>query len=121
MAQMSEKHIQRTRFRVADLQKRISVLEATREDLERQIRKLTESVPEEHVDANEQRDGYVAYGSYAQSVIARKANLRRSLGDIVDQASDLSGDLRTALDALDSYERVRARRIAQEAERRAAG
>ena len=120
MAQMSEKHIQRTRFRVAELQKRISVLEATREDLERQIRKLNDSVPEDSVDPNEQREGYVAYGSYAQSVIARKENLRRSLGDIVDQASDLSGDLRTALDALDSYERVRARRLAQEAERRAA-
>ena len=120
MAQMSEKHIQRTRFRVAELQKRIGVLEATREDLERQIRKLNDSVPEDSVDPNEQREGYVAYGSYAQSVIARKENLRRSLGDIVDQASDLSGDLRTALDALDSYERVRARRLAQEAERRAA-
>ena len=117
MAQMSEKHVQRTRFRVADLQKRIAVLEATREDLERQIRKLTDSVPEDSVDANEQRDGYVAYGSYAQSVIARKENLRRSLGDIVDQTSDLSSDLRVALDALDSYERVKARRMAQEAER----
>jgi chromosome segregation ATPase len=117
MAQMSEKHVQRTRFRVADLQKRIAVLEATREDLERQIRKLTDSVPEDNVDANEQREGYVAYGSYAQSVIARKENLRRSLGDIVDQTSDLSSDLRVALDALDSYERVKARRMAQEAER----
>ena len=117
MAQMSEKHIQRTRFKVADLQKRISVLEATREDLERQIRKLTDSVPEDVVDPTEQRDGYVAYGSYAKSVIARKENLRRSLGDIVEQTGDLSSDLRTALDALDSYERVRARRIAQEAER----
>jgi chromosome segregation ATPase len=119
MAQMSEKHVQRTRFRVADLQKRIAVLEATREDLERQIRKLTDSVPEDNVDANEQREGYVAYGSYAQSVIARKENLRRSLGDIVDQTSDLSSDLRVALDALDSYERVKARRMAQEAERMA--
>lgn len=119
MAQMSEKHIQRTRFRVAELQKRISVLEATREDLERQIRKLTDSVPEDEVDANAQREGYMAYGSYAKSVITRKENLRRSLGDIVDQTSDLAADLHSALDALDSYERVRARRIAQEAERRA--
>ena len=118
MTQMSEKHIQRTRFRVADLQKRIAVLEATREDLERQIRKLTDSVPEDSVDPKEQREGYVAYGSYAQSVIARKDNLRRSLGDIVDQTGDLASDLRSALDALDSYERVRARRIAQQAESR---
>ncbi|MEM7728911.1 MAG: flagellar export protein FliJ [Pseudomonadota bacterium] len=118
MAQMSEKQIQRTRFRVGELQKRIAVLEATREDLERQIRKLAESVPEEEVEATEQRDGYVAYGSYAQSVIARKSNLRRSLDDIVSQTSDIAVELRTELDALDSYERIRARRMAQQAERR---
>ena len=119
MAQMSDKQIQRTRFKVADLQKRIAVLEATREDLERQIRKLSDSVPEDSVDPKEQREGFVAYGSYAQSVISRKENLRRSLGDIVDQTSDLASDLRVALDALDSYERVKARRLAQEAERAA--
>lgn len=117
MAQLSEKQIQRTRFRIAELQKRIGVLEATREDLERQMRKLSDSVPEDQVDANEQRDGYVAYGSYAQSVIARKDNLRRSLDDIIAQTSNLSGDLRHELDALDSFERVRARRMAQQAER----
>ncbi|GLQ19977.1 flagellar export protein FliJ [Algimonas porphyrae] len=117
MAQLSDKQVQRTRFRIAELQKRIGVLEATREDLERQMRKLSDSVPEDEVDANEQRDGYVAYGSYAQSVIARKGNLRRSLDDIIDQTSNLSGDLRQELDALDSFERVRARRMAQQAER----
>ena len=117
MATLSDKQIQRTRFRVGELQKRIAVLEATREDLERQIRKLADSVPEDEVDATEQRDGYVAYGSYAKSVIARKENLRRSLNDIVDQTANISGELRTQLDALDSFERVRARRMAQKAER----
>jgi len=118
MAQMSDKQIQRTRFRVGELQKRIAVLEATREDLERQIRKLSESVPEDSVDATEQREGYVAYGSYAQSVIARKSNLRLSLDDIVSQTTDIAVELRNELDALDSYERIRARRLAQQAESR---
>jgi flagellar FliJ protein len=116
MAQMSDKQIQRTRFRVGELQKRIAVLEATREDLERQIRKLSESVPEDSVEATEQREGYVAYGSYAQSVIARKSNLRLSLDDIVSQTTDIAVELRNELDALDSYERIRARRLAQQAE-----
>jgi len=120
MAQMSDKKIQRTRFRVGELQKRIAVLEATREDLERQIRKLSESVPEDAVDGSEQREGYVAYGSYAQSVIVRKSNLRRSLDDIVGQTSDIAVELRDELDALDSYERIRARRLAQQAEVRQA-
>ncbi len=117
MAHSSDRHIAKTRFQIEDLQKRISVLEATREDLERQIRKLVDSVPEDEVDANAQKDGYVAYGSYAQSVIARKENLRRSLGDIGEQSSQLAGELRVALDALDSFERVKARRLAAKAEK----
>ena len=117
MAHSSDRQIAKTRFQIEDLQKRISVLEATREDLERQIRKLVDSVPEDEVDANAQKDGYVAYGSYAQSVIARKENLRRSLGDIGEQSGQLSSELRVALDALDSFERVKARRLAAKAEK----
>lgn len=117
MGQSIDRSVQQTRFTIADLQKRIAVLEATREDLERQIRKLNESVPEDDVDPTAQRDGYVAYGSYAQTVIARKENLRRSLNDIGLQTTDLSTDLKVALDALDSFERVRARRLAAKAEK----
>ncbi len=116
MTHSMDKSIQKTRFAIADLQKRIAVLEATKEDLERQIRKLNDSVPEDNVDPNAQKEGYVAYGSYANSVIARKENIRRSLGDITDQTSSLAEDLRIALDALDSFERVRARRMASKAE-----
>ncbi len=112
-----DKNVRQTKFQIAELQKRIAVLEATREDLERQIRKLNDSVPEDAVDANVQKDGYVAYGSYAQSVIARKENLRTTLEDIVAQNSLLSGDLRIATDALDSFERVRARQMAAQAEK----
>lgn len=117
MAQAMDRNVQQTRFKIADLQKRISVLTATREDLERQIRKLNDSVPEDAVEPNAHKEGYVAYGSYAQSVIARKENLRRSLGDLGAQTSDLSADLRVALDALDSFERIRARKLAAQAER----
>ena len=116
MTHSMDKNVRQTRFAIADLQKRIEVLEATREDLERQIRKLNDSVPEEEVQGNEQRQGYVAYGSYAKSVIARKENLRESLGDITDQTSELAADLRIALDALDSFERVRAPQMAAKAE-----
>lgn len=117
MADSMERNVQQTRFVIADLQKRIAVLEATREDLERQIRKLNDSVPEDEVDANATKEGYVAYGSYAKSVIARKENLRRSLVDIGAQSSDLAGELRISTDALDSFERVRARRMAAKAEK----
>ena len=117
MAHSSERNIAKTKFQIEDLQKRVSVLEATREDLERQIRKLNESVPEDTVDANAQKDGYVAYGSYAQSVIARKENLRRTLGDIGAQSGQLAEQLKVSLDALDSFERIKARRLAAKAEK----
>jgi chromosome segregation ATPase len=118
MNQAMERNIRQTRFKIEDLQRRVAVLEATREDLERQIRKLNDSVPEDEVDPNAKREGYVSYGSYAQSVIERKNNLRSSLEDITTQHIDLAEDLRVALDALDSFERVRARRLASNAERR---
>ena len=115
-----DRSVQQTRFAIAELQKRVQVLEVTRSDLERQIRKLTDSVPEDDVAPEAQKDGYVAYGSYAQSVITRKRNLRNSLEDINNQHSELSKDLQVALDALDSFERVRARQLAAQAERRLA-
>ena len=115
-----DRSVQQTRFAIAELQKRVDVLEVTRVDLERQIRKLTDSVPEDDVEANAQKEGYVAYGSYAQSVIQRKGNLRSSLDDINSQHTELSKDLQVALDALDSFERVRARQMAAQAEKRLA-
>jgi len=118
MSQSMERSVRQTRFAIEELQKRIAVLEATREDLERQIRKLNDSVPEEEVEADANKEGYVAYGSYAQSVIARKKNLRSSLEDIGSQQGNLSNELQMALEALDSFERVRARQMAAQAEKR---
>ncbi len=120
MRKSMDRSVQQTRFAIAELQKRIEVLEATRGDLERQIRKLTDSVPEDKISAETQKEGYVAYGSYAQSVITRKENLRGSLNDINMQHGELAKDLQVALDALDSFERVRARQMAAQAEKRLA-
>ncbi len=116
MKQSIERSVRQTRFAIEELQKRIAVLEATREDLERQIRKLNDSVPEEEINPDAQKDGYMAYGSYAQSVITRKNNLRSSLDDIMDQETNLSSELKMAIEALDSFERVRARQLAQKAQ-----
>lgn len=116
MNQAMERSVRQTRFAIEDLQRRIDVLEATREDLERQIQKLNESVPEDEIEPTAQREGYVAYGSYAQSVIERKKNIRQSLADITTQHTDLSEELKMALEALDSFERVRARQMAAKAE-----
>lgn len=114
-----DKSVRAARFAIADFQKRISVLDATREDLERQARKLNDSVPENEVAPNAVKDGYVAYGSYANSVITRKDNIQQTMDDIAVQNAGLSEELRMAMDALDSFERVRARQIAAKAERAA--
>ena len=115
-----DKSVRATRFAISDLQKRVAVLEATREDLERQMRKLNDSVPEETVEPGAQKDGYVAYGSYANSVIERKKNLQVTINDIELQNKDLAYELRMAMDTLDSFERVRARQLAAKAEKLAA-
>ena len=117
MNQAMERSVRQTRFAIEDLQKRIAVLEATQEDLERQIAKLNESVPEDQIDPNAQKEGYVSYGSYAQSVIERKKKIRSSLDNINEQQANLSEDLKIALEALDSFERVRARQMAAKAEK----
>ncbi len=117
MNQSMERSVRQTRFAIEDLQKRIAVLEATKEDLERQIAKLNDSVPEDEIDPNAQKEGYVSYGSYAQSVIERKKNIRASLDNISDQEINLSEELKMAMEALDSFERVRARQLAAQAEK----
>ena len=114
-----DKSVRATRFAISDLQKRVAVLEATREDLDRQMRKLNNSVPEDEVSPDARKDGYVAYGSYANSVILRKKNLKVTIEDIETQNIDLSSELRMALDTLDSFERVRARQLAAKAEKTA--
>jgi len=115
-----DKSVRATRFAISDFQKRVAVLEATREDLERQMRKLNDSVPEETVEPGAHKDGYVAYGSYANSVIERKKNLQVTINDIELQNKDLTHELRMAMDTLDSFERVRARQLAAKAEKLAA-
>lgn len=120
MKSSMDKSVRATRFAISDLQKRVAVLEATREDLERQMRKLNASVPEDEVAADARKDGYVAYGSYANSVIERKNNLQVTMDDIELQNSELSAELRLAMETLDSFERVRARQLAAKAEKAAA-
>lgn len=114
-----DKSVRAARFAIADFQKRIAVLESTREDMERQMRKLNDSVPETKISQNAVKEGYMAYGSYANSVIQRKENLQKTMDDINTQNHDLSEELVMALEALDSFERVRARQLAAKAERAA--
>ncbi len=113
-----ESLIRLARFKVEELQKQMAEVDAARADLTRQIDKLAESVPEEQVAANASREGFVAYGSYAQAVIKRKENLRTSVADVDQRADALRAQLEEAFQELKKFELMEERRLAQEAAKR---
>ena len=118
MRRSHEPLIKLAKFKVEELQKQMSALAAARADLDRQVADLAASVPEEQVAANASREGYLAYGSYAQAVIQRKENLRASIADVEERAGQLRSELSEALRELKKYELMESRRQAQIAEAR---
>jgi len=117
--------IRLARFKVEELQKQMAIIDIARADLENQVEKLNNSVPEEQIAANASKDGFMAYGSYAQAVITRKQNLRISIDEVDAQAGRLRADLESAFIELKKYElmeerRVTAARVAREKREQAA-
>ena len=105
--------IRLARFKVEELQKQMAEIERARTAIHHQIERLDESVPEEQAVAQENRDGYLAYGSYARSVIQRKENLRTSLGEVDAQAEGLRARLEDAFAELKKFELLEERRLAR--------
>jgi flagellar export protein FliJ len=111
--------IRLARFKVEELQKQMASLDEARGALQRQIDQLNASVPEEQVAASAAKDGFLAYGSYAQAVIQRRNNLRASVGEVEAQAGRLRAALTDAFVELKKFETMEERRRATErAERR---
>jgi flagellar FliJ protein len=96
--------IRLARFKVEELQKQMAEIERARASIGGQIARLEQSVPEEQAVAAEDKDGYLAYGSYARSVIQRKDNLRASLDEVAGQADALRTRLEDAFAELKKYE-----------------
>ncbi|MGD2132943.1 MAG: flagellar FliJ family protein [Maricaulaceae bacterium] len=111
--------IRLARFKVEELQKQMAMLDIARGDLERKIDQLSASVPEEQVAANASKDGFVAYGSYAQAVITRKQNLRVSIEEVEGQASALREELEGAFAELKKFELLEERRAEAQAKSKA--
>ncbi|XBQ16488.1 MAG: flagellar export protein FliJ [Oceanicaulis sp.] len=105
--------IRLARFKVEELQKQMADIETVRGSILDQIERLEESVPEEQAVAVENRDGYIAYGSYARSVIQRKEKLRTSLDEVDAQAGAIRERLETAFAELKKFELLEERRIAR--------
>jgi flagellar FliJ protein len=105
--------IRLARFKVEELQKQMAEIERARASIGGQIARLEQSVPEEQAVAAEDKDGYLAYGSYARSVIQRKDNLRASLDEVAGQADALRSRLEDAFAELKKYELLEERRLAR--------
>jgi flagellar export protein FliJ len=105
--------IRLARFKVEELQKQMAEIERIRTSINDQIERLDESVPEEQAAASENRDGFLAYGSYARSVIQRKGNLRASLDEVDGQAGSLRARLEESFSELKKFELLEERRLAR--------
>ena len=105
--------IRLARFKVEELQKQLADIEAVRATILDQISRLEDSVPEEQAIAAENRDGFIAYGSYARSVIQRKEKLRISLSEVDQQTSALKARMEEAFGELKKFELLEERRLSR--------
>ncbi|MBL4616673.1 MAG: flagellar export protein FliJ [Robiginitomaculum sp.] len=99
------------RFKVEELQRQMAMLDDARSHLEGRSADLERSVPEEQVAANATKEGYLAYGSYAQAVIIRKENLRTSMIEFDAQTAALRVLLEDAFRELKKFELMEERRL----------
>ena len=113
MARSHEPLIRLARFKVEELQKQMAELDRSKAALIGQIERLEASVPEEQAVATQSKDGYLAYGSYAQAVIKRKDNIRASLSEVEAQSDALRDRLSEAFQELKKYELLEERRVAR--------
>ena len=113
MTRSHEPLIRLARFKVEELQKQMAELDRSKAALNQQIERLEASVPEEQAAATKSKDGYLAYGSYAQAVIKRKDNIRASLLEVEAQSDALRDRLNDAYQELKKYELLEERRLAR--------
>jgi len=113
MTRSHEPLIRLARFKVEELQKQMAELDRSKSALMNQIERLEASVPEEQAAATQSKEGYLAYGSYAQAVIKRKENIRASLDEVEAQSEALRERLAEAFQELKKYELMEERRIAR--------
>ena len=110
------------RFRVDEMKRRISTIDAMRANLERQLANLDEDVAREKQRANDSDIGRLAFPSFLRSVEARRENLRNTLKEIEREYEAAQIDLNNAfqdLKALEFATEQQAKRLAEIETRRA--
>jgi flagellar protein FliJ len=110
------------RFRVDEMKRRISTIDAMRANLARQLTNLDEDVAREKQRANDSDIGRLAFPSFLRSVEARRENLRTTLKEIEREYESAQLDLNSAfqdLKALEFATGQQAKRLAEIEARRA--
>jgi len=110
------------RFRVDEMKRRISTIDAMRANLARQLTNLDEDVAREKQRANDSDIGRLAFPSFLRSVEARRENLRTTLKEIEREYESAQLDLNNAfqdLKALEFATEQQAKRLAEIEARRA--
>jgi flagellar export protein FliJ len=109
------------RFKVEDLQRRLSTLGAMCADLERKLADLEESVARERQRANDTDIGRLAFPSFLRSIEQRRENIKISLTDLEREREQCQQELTSAMDDLRNLELAveqEARRAAEAEDRR---
>jgi flagellar export protein FliJ len=110
------------RFRVDEMKRRISTIDAMRANLARQLTNLDEDVAREKQRANDSDIGRLAFPSFLRSVEARRENLRTTLKEIEREYESAQLDLNSAfqdLKALEFATEQQTKRLAEIEARRA--
>src|SRR5215813_5019508 len=92
------------RFRVDELKRRMTTLDAMKSDLDRKLADLEDSIARERQRANDSDIGRLAFPSFLRSIESRRENLRETLRDIERERVAAQADLNTAFQELKSLE-----------------
>lgn len=109
------------RFRVDELKRRMATLDGMKQDAERKLSDLEDSVVRERQRAGDSDIGRLAFPSFLRSIEVRRENLRATLKDIERERAIAQAELNVAFQDLKSLEfaaEQQARRIAETEARR---
>ncbi|HUO02142.1 MAG TPA: flagellar FliJ family protein [Rhizomicrobium sp.] len=110
------------RFRVDEMKRRISTIDAMRANLDRKLTDLDEDVAREKQRAGDSDIGRLAFPSFLRSIETRRENLRNTLKEIEREYESAQIDLNNAfqdLKALEFATEQQAKRLAEIEARRA--
>ena len=110
------------RFRVDEMKRRISAIDAMRANLERKLSDLDDDVTREKQRAGDSDIGRLAFPSFLRSIDTRRENLRNTLKEIEREYESAQIDLNEAfhdLKALEFATEQQVKRLAEIEARRA--